>query len=72
MLEQKLKELIAAMDQPTAKANKLRLAAQVMEVAALVNEAPEIDPALFGLFDSECRKGAMSVVLAIFAQTLDA
>ena len=72
MLEEKLKALIECLDRPRSQMTPLALAAKFAEVAALVEQADDVDPSLFALMPAEMRKGGLLLMLGVIAQAAQA
>jgi cytidylate kinase len=71
LLEEKVKELMAAMHRPKREISQLALIAKVTELAALAESASDVEPAVFAQFPAEIRAAGFSLMLSIIAATLE-
>lgn len=68
-LKKHLKSISLEIQKPSKDVNLNKLKTDMMMAAALLqNDDTEVPANLFSLFDNDARKGAMMVILQIYAQ----
>lgn len=70
MLQEKVKALIVALDQPRSAVSAARLYADLADIAAVAQEAGDVDAQVFALFPAEFRLAAFAVTLSAIAAAI--